>query len=258
MDTKEHVVRIIPCLDMKDGRVVKGVKFENLVDAGDPLEIAKAYCAAGADELVFLDITATTEGRKTTFELIERLAKYTTIPFSVGGGISSVDDIQRLIDLGAAKVSMGSAAFKNPDLITQASTKFGSERIVVAIDAARRENGQRGYEVVIKGGKERTGRGVIEFAKEAESRGAGELLVTSKDCDGARQGYDNVLNKEITDSVSIPVIASGGAGSLEHFADAVFDGGVSAVLAASLFHFGEVRIEALKSYLRARGIKVSI
>lgn len=246
--------RIIPCLDVKNGRVVKGVRFEGLRDAGDPVEAAKKYNAEGADELVFLDITATLDRRETVVNMVEAVAKEVFIPFTVGGGISSAEDIRRILAAGADKVSLNSAAVNNPELIREASEKFGRQCIVIAVDAVKNEDGN--YEVVTHGGKKRTGLDVLEWALRAESLGAGEILLTSMDADGTKQGYDNVLNKMLTSKLSIPLIASGGAGKEADFYDALTEGAASAALAASLFHFGEVKIPDLKRYLSLRGLDI--
>jgi cyclase len=245
--------RIIPCLDVKDGRVVKGVSFVDLVDAGDPVECAKAYYAAGADELVLLDITASVEGRGTMLSVVERVAASIFIPFTVGGGITSVDDFTALLRAGADKVSVNSAAVRNPQLINDAAYKFGSQCVVCAIDAKRREGG---FEVYVKGGREPTGIDAVEWAKEAVRRGAGEILLTSMDEDGQKRGYDMELTRAVSLSVGVPVIASGGAGSSEHFYDAFTAGHADAALAASLFHFKELEIAGLKDYLAQRGVAV--
>lgn len=246
--------RIIPCLDVKDGRVVKGVNFVELRDAGDPVEAARTYNAQGADELVFLDITATVDNRGTMLKMVEAVAGEVFIPFTVGGGISSVEDIRSILLAGADKVSLNSAAVRNPSLIREASDKFGSQCIVAAIDAVKREDG--GYEVVTHGGRKRTGLDVVAWAREAEALGAGEILLTSMDADGTKKGYDNELNRLVAEAVSIPLIASGGAGSVEDFYDALTEGKASAALAASLFHFGEIEIPDLKRYLSLRGLPI--
>ena len=251
-------VRIIPCLDVKEGRVVKGVNFVNLRDARDPVEAARAYCREGADELVFLDIFATVESRKTRLEWVKKVCDVVTIPFAVGGGISSTDDMQELFDLGADKVSINTAAVKNPDLIREAAGKFGSEKVVVAIDG--KKNLQGGslprLEVVIKSGTEGTGLDIVEWAKRVEKLGAGEILLTSRDADGTKEGYDLEMTRAVAEAVSIPVTASGGAGTLEHLYEGVAIGKASAVLAASVFHFGEISIPQAKQYLKERGIPV--
>ena len=246
--------RIIPCLDVKDGRVVKGVSFVGLRDAGDPVACAKAYDRAGADELVFLDITATHEGRGTMVEIVSRVAASIFIPFTVGGGIRSVEDFRQLLRAGADKISVNSAAVRSPQLLTEAAARFGSQCVVCAIDAKRRESG--GWEVYLNGGRLPTGLDAVEWACEAERRGVGEILLTSMDCDGQKTGYDLELTRAVSERVQIPVIASGGAGALEHFYDALTDGQADAVLAASLFHFNEIPIPALKAYLAEKGIPV--
>lgn len=251
--------RIIPCLDVKDGRVVKGVNFVSLRDAGDPVECARTYNMSGADELVFLDITATLESRDTTVEMARRVAEQVFIPFTVGGGIRTCEDIQALLNAGADKVSLNSAAVKDPDFVKRASDIFGSQCIVAAIDVKSREGDDRfpsGYEVVIAGGTKPTGLDALEWAKKAVALGAGEILLTSMDKDGTKSGYDNVITSMISEAVSVPVIASGGAGSLKDFEDAIVDGKADAVLAASLFHFGEIEIRDLKDYLASKGIPV--
>lgn len=246
--------RIIPCLDVNKGRVVKGVNFVDLKDAGDPVEIARAYDAAGADELVFLDITASCEARDTVVEMVRAVAANVFIPFTVGGGIRTVDDFKRLLREGADKISVNSAAIDRPELITEAASKFGSQCVVVAIDAKRREDG--GWNIYKHGGRLDTGIDAVEWAKKAEELGAGEILLTSMDCDGTKAGYDIELTRAVADAVSIPVIASGGAGTLEHFYDALSEGGADAALAASLFHYKELEICEVKDYLADRGISV--
>ncbi len=250
-----YAKRIIPCLDVNNGRVVKGVSFVNLRDAGDPVECAKAYNASGADELVLLDITATSDGRSTMTEIVTQVANSIFIPFTVGGGISCIDDFTRLLRAGADKVSVNSAAVRNPQLINDAANKFGSQCVVCAIDAKKNSTG---WEVYLNGGRIPTGIDAIEWAKEAYERGAGEILLTSMDCDGQKKGYDLELTSAISESVGIPVIASGGAGSLEHFYDAFTKGKADAVLAASLFHFNEISIGELKNYLKKNNISVRI
>lgn len=247
--------RIIPCLDVNNGRVVKGVSFVNLIDAGDPVECAKAYNANGADELVLLDITATSDGRQTMTEIVTKVANSIFIPFTVGGGISSIEDFTRLLRAGADKVSVNSAAVRNPQLINDAASKFGSQCVVCAIDAKRNDTG---WEVYLNGGRVPTGIDAVKWAKEAYERGAGEILLTSMDCDGQKQGYDLELTSAVSNSVGIPVIASGGAGSLDHFYDAFTIGKADAVLAASLFHFNEISINELKQYLNQKEISVRI
>lgn len=245
--------RIIPCLDVKDGRVVKGVNFVGLVDAGDPVEIAKRYNEEGADELCFLDITASHLGRDTIVDVVERVARELFIPLTVGGGIRTIDDISRLLNVGCDKISLNSAAIKNPNLIDEAANKFGSQCVVVAIDAKR--TGED-YSVFINGGRLDTGRDAFAWAKEVQERGAGEILLTSMDCDGVKNGFELNLTR-IFSELDIPVIASGGAGKMEHFKDA-FLAGADACLAASIFHFREIEIRALKTYLRQNGIEVRL
>jgi len=247
--------RIIPCLDVKDGRVVKGVNFENLIDAGDPVTQAKFYYEQGADELCFLDISASTENRKTILDVVQNVAKVCFIPFTVGGGISSVDDFSNLLKCGADKISVNSAAIKNPDLISQASNKFGAQCVVVAIDAKKNASGN--YEIFTHGGKKETGIDAILWAKKAEELGAGELLVTSMDRDGTKSGYDLELTKKISSAVSIPVIASGGVGNLQDLSDGL-KAGASAVLAASIFHFKEFSIAQAKQFLAEQKIAVRL
>ncbi len=249
-------VRVIPCLDVKAGRIVKGVHFVNLVDAGDPVENARAYSEAGADEIVFLDITATVEKRKTMMAVVARVAEAVSVPLIVGGGISSCDDIEDLLSAGANKVSISSAAFRNPELIAQASVRFDRENIIVAIDADRNDKLPSGYEVYIDGGRTATGKDAIEWARRAEQLGAGEILPTSKATDGTKNGYDIPLTRGIADAVAVPVIASGGAGTLEHLYEAVVEGKAQGVLAASIFHFGEITIPQVKAYLSERSIPV--
>lgn len=249
-----YAKRIIPCLDVKNGRVVKGVSFVNLRDAGDPVECAIEYDKKGADELVLLDITATHEGRGTIVDIVKRVAESIFIPFTVGGGIKSTDDFKELLRAGADKISVNSAAVRNPQLINDAAYKFGSQCVVCAIDAKRDSNG--GWEVFLNGGRIPTGIDAVKWAKEAEQRGSGEILLTSMDCDGQKNGYDLELTKTISESVGIPVIASGGAGALEHFYDAFTVGKADAVLAASLFHFNEIPIAQLKEYLSGKNIPI--
>lgn len=249
--------RIIPCLDINKGRVVKGVNFVNLIDAGDPVEVAKAYNAMRADEIVFLDITATHEARATLYDVIARAAEQVFIPLTVGGGISSVEQFRTLLNLGADKISINSSAVRNPDLITDAALKFGRQCVVVAIDAKRNEKGS--FDVYLNGGRINTEIDAIDWAIEAEKKGAGEILLTSMDCDGTKSGYDLELTKRVCQAVNIPVIASGGAGKVEHFKDVLDDGvGADAALAASLFHFKELEIKTLKEYLRNQGISVRL
>jgi cyclase len=247
--------RIIPCLDVDKGRVVKGVKFQNLRDAGDPVEVAKSYEEQSADELVFLDITASAEERKIMIEVVQRVAETIFIPFTVGGGVSSLEDIRRLLSAGADKVSINTAAVKNPQLIYESAKRFGSQCIVVAIDAKRSE---RGWEVYIHGGRTPTGLDAVEWAKRVEGLGAGEILLTSMDADGTKKGYDIELCRAVASAVSIPVIASGGAGAMEHFYEVFTKTNVDAALAASLFHFKEVSIPELKAYLKNKGVHVRL
>ena len=249
--------RIIPCLDVHGGRVVKGVNFVNLKDAGDPVEIAAAYDKAGTDELVFLDITASSDQRATVVELVRAVAQKVFIPFTVGGGIRTVDDFRALLREGADKISINSSAINTPELISQAADKFGSQCVVVAIDGRRRKDGS-GWNVYKNGGRIDTGLDAVEWAMEANRRGAGEILLTSMDCDGTKAGYDLELTRTIADNVSIPVIASGGAGQMSHFYDALTEGGADAVLAASLFHYKEMEICDLKKYLHSRGVSVRL
>ena len=245
--------RIIPCLDVKDGRVVKGVNFVGLVDAGDPVEIAKRYNEEGADELCFLDITASHLGRDTIVDVVERVARELFIPLTVGGGIRTIDDISRLLNVGCDKISLNSAAIKNPNLIDEAANKFGSQCVVVAIDAKKTGDS---YSVFINGGRLDTGKDALAWAKEVQERGAGEILLTSMDCDGVKNGFELNLTR-IFSELDIPVIASGGAGKMEHFKDA-FLAGADACLAASIFHFREIEIKVLKRYLRDQGIEVRL
>jgi len=247
--------RIIPCLDVDKGRVVKGVKFQNLRDAGDPVEVAKGYEEQSADELVFLDITASAEERKIMIEVVQRVAETVFIPFTVGGGVSSLEDIRTLLSAGADKVSINTAAVKNPQLIYESAKRFGSQCIVVAIDAKR---SQRGWEVYIHGGRTPTGLDAVEWAKRVESLGAGEILLTSMDADGTKKGYDIELCRAVASAVSIPVIASGGAGTMEHFYEVFTQTNADAALAASLFHFKEVSIPGLKAYLKNKGVHVRL
>lgn len=247
--------RIIPCLDVKDGQTVKGTNFVNLRHAGDPVELGKAYSEQGADELVFLDITASFEGRKTFTDMVSRVAREINIPFTVGGGIGELADVERLLGAGADKVSVNSSALRRPELISEITSRFGSQVCVCAIDARHDPDGWHCY---LKGGRERTERGLFEWAKEAQERGAGEILFTSMDHDGVKTGYANEALARLADELSIPVIASGGAGAKEHFRDAFTIGHADAALAASVFHFGEIPIPELKSYLRQEGINVRI
>jgi imidazole glycerol-phosphate synthase subunit HisF len=250
--------RIIPCLDVKDNRVVKGVNFLNLQDAGDPVELGARYSDEGADELVFLDITATIRSRKTIVELVEKVAEKVFIPFTVGGGIRSIEQIDRLLRSGAEKVSINTAAVQNPTLISEAAGRFGSQCIVLAIDARRSAGSSGSWNVCIKAGTEPTALDVIEWAVKGEKLGAGEILLTSMDADGTRAGYDNRLNKAVSDAVNIPLIASGGAGTLEHFYDAIVLGDADAVLMASLTHFQQFSVGQIKEYLAGRGLAVNL
>jgi cyclase len=254
------VVKVIPCLDIKDGRVVKGVKFVNLKDARDPVEAAKAYCKEGADELVFLDIFATVQDRKTRLEWVKKVCDVVTVPFAVGGGIGSIEDMQELFKIGVNKVSINTAAVKNPDLIKEAVKKFGKDKIVVAIDGKKNPKGSKSprLEVVIKSGTEGTGLDIVKWSKQVQKLGAGEILLTSKDADGTKKGYDLEMTKACAEAVSIPVTASGGAGKLEHLYEAVVIGKASAVLCASVFHFGEISIPEAKKYLKEKGIPVRL
>ena len=251
-----YAKRIIPCLDVKNGRVVKGMSFVNLVDAGDPVECAKQYDKQGADELVFLDITASSDSRNITIDMVEQVADSIFIPFTVGGGIRSVDDFNALLRAGADKVSVNSAAVYRPELISEAAYKFGSQCVVAAIDAKRKGDGS--WEVYVNGGRKPVGKDAVEWAVEGEKRGAGEILLTSMDEDGQKKGYDLALTRAVSERVGIPVIASGGAGALEHFYDAFTEGKADAVLAASLFHFGEIPVPELKKYLHEKNIPVRL
>ncbi|MEO2065048.1 MAG: imidazole glycerol phosphate synthase subunit HisF [Desulfurobacteriaceae bacterium] len=248
--------RVIPCLDVKEGRVVKGVNFVNLIDAGDPVENAKVYDQQGADELIFLDITASYEKRGTMIDVVRRTAEEVFMPLTVGGGVRTVEDIRNLLNAGADKVSINTAAVKNPQLITEGAKLFGSQCIVVAIDAKRVAPGK--WEVFIHGGRTPTGIDAVEWAKEVVDRGAGEILLTSMDRDGTKAGYDVELTRVVSEAVSVPVIASGGAGKMEHFYEGLTEGKADAVLAASVFHFREISIPELKKYLKERGVWVRI
>ncbi|MBR0145143.1 MAG: imidazole glycerol phosphate synthase subunit HisF [Eubacterium sp.] len=252
-----HTKRIIPCLDVKDGRVVKGINFVNLIDAGDPVACGKAYDSAGADELVFLDITASSDRRAIVADMVRRVAETVFIPFTVGGGIRTVDDFREILREGADKIAINSAAIDNPQLISDAADRFGSQCVVVAIDAKRRADGN-GWTIYKHGGRLDCGIDAIEWAARADRLGAGEILLTSMDCDGTKAGYDIELTRAVSEAVSIPVIASGGAGTVDHFYDAVTAGKADAALAASLFHFKELEIREVKEALRARGVSVRL
>ncbi|MCK5594794.1 imidazole glycerol phosphate synthase subunit HisF [bacterium] len=253
-------VKVIPCLDIKDGRVVKGVKFVELKDARDPVEAATVYCNAGADELVFLDIAASVETRATRMDWVKRVKEVTTVPFCVGGGIRNLDNMQALFDLGVNKVSINTSAVKNPSLIKDASEKFGSEKIIVAIDGKKNsfDSGRPRLELMIMGGGESAGLDVVEWAKKVEQLGAGEILLTSKDADGTKEGYDIEMTKAVAEAVSIPVTASGGAGKLEDLYDVIIQAKAANVLCASIFHFGELTIPEVKQYLQNKGIPVKV
>ena len=246
--------RIIPCLDVRDGRVVKGVNFVNIRDAGDPVELARFYSDQGADEIVFLDITATSDGRATVADVVERTAEQVFVPLTVGGGIRTLEDFRQLLRAGADKISVNSAAVKDPGLISRAAERFGSQCVVLAIDARRRPEGS--YEVVVAGGRTPTGLDAVEWARRGEALGAGEILLTSMDADGTKAGFDLEMTRAVTQAVSIPVIASGGCGSLEHFAQVFAETDCDAALVASLFHFGELTVPQVKEYLRKRKIPV--
>ena len=253
------IVRVIPCLDMKDGRVVKGVHFVELRDAADPVEAAQAYSDGGADEIAFLDITATVEKRRTMFDVLKRVAGAVKVPLTVGGGIKSCDDIEQALHAGASCVSISSAAYRDPDMVKEAVKNFGSEKIIIAIDADANESCPSGREVYIDGGRTATGKDAVEFAKEmAENIGVGQILPTSKATDGTQDGYDIQLTRAIADATGLPVIASGGAGKLEHFYEVVAEGHAQAVLAASVFHFGTFTIREVKEYLQGRGVPVRL
>jgi len=254
----EDYVKIMPCLDMKGDRVVKGVHFVDLRDAGDPVECARAYCESGADELAFLDITATLEKRKTMLDVFRKVADVSSVPLTLGGGMKSLFDVEDALNAGADKVSMSSAAVRHPELIEEAAKRFGPETIVVAIDADKSDEFPSGYEVYIEGGTRPARLDAFEFAREAEGRGAGTILPTSKACDGAKDGYDIPLTRGIAERVKVPVIASGGAGKLEHFYEAATEGKATILLAASVFHFGEIKIPELKQYLKEKGLNVRI
>lgn len=252
-----HTKRIIPCLDVKNGRVVKGVNFVNLIDAGDPVAVGAAYDKAGADELVFLDITASSDQRNIVVDMVRRVAETIFIPFTVGGGIRTVDDFKAILREGADKISVNSAAIDNPTLIADAADKFGSQCVVLAIDAKRRDDGS-GWNIYKHGGRIDCGIDAVEWAMKAAELGAGEILLTSMDCDGTKAGYDIELTRTIADNVNIPVIASGGAGTKDHFCDALTEGGADAALAASLFHYKELEIGDLKKYLQDKGIPMRL
>ncbi|MBE0524881.1 MAG: imidazole glycerol phosphate synthase subunit HisF [Methanosarcinales archaeon] len=251
-------IKIIPCLDVKDGRLVKGVNFVDLKDVGDPAENGEAYSKAGADELVFLDITATIEKRKTMIDVVKRTVNRINVPLTVGGGIGSIQDIQNLMDVGVSKVSMNTAAVNNPELIREAAEQFGSEKIVVAIDTRTSSAVPSGFEVMVNGGKKTTGIDAVEWAKKVEELGAGAILPTSMDADGTQAGYDIPMTRAIADAVNLPVIASGGAGTLEHLYEAVNDGHANAVLVASITHFGTYSIKEMKEYLAGKGLPVKL
>lgn len=247
--------RIIPCLDVRDGKVVKGINFVGIQEVGDPVELAARYDAQGADELVFLDITATSDDRKTMVDVVRRVAEQVFIPFTVGGGIRSVEDIRTMLLAGADKVSLNSSALKNPDLIAQGARMYGSQCIVLAVDAKRREDGT-GWDAYVAGGRINTGRDVLEWVQEAEQLGAGEILLTSMDADGTKNGFDLELTRAVRDAVNVPVIASGGCGSLQDFCDVLKDDTADAALAASLFHYGELSVQEVKDYLKQEGVHV--
>ena len=251
-------IKIIPCLDVKDGRLVKGVNFVDLKDVGDPAENGEAYSKAGADELVFLDITATIEKRKTMIDVVKRTVNRINVPLTVGGGIGSIQDIQNLMDVGVSKVSMNTAAVNNPELVREAAEQFGSEKIVVAIDTRTSSAVPSGFEVMVNGGKKSTGIDAVEWAKKVEKLGAGAILPTSMDADGTQAGYDIPMTRAIADAVNLPVIASGGAGTLEHLYEAVNDGHANAVLVASITHFGTYSIKEMKEYLAGKGLPVKL
>ena len=253
-------IRVIPCLDVKDGRVVKGVNFVDLIDAGDPVEAAKAYDAAGADELCFLDITASSDNRDTMFDVVQRTAENCFMPLTVGGGVREVSDVRRLLEAGADKVSINTSAVKNRDLVNAASTKFGAQCIVIAIDAKKVSGEEQTprWEIFTHGGRQETGIDAIEYAKDVVARGAGEILLTSMDKDGTRSGFNLPLTKAISSAVSVPVIASGGVGTLDHLVEGVREGGASAVLAASIFHFGDYTIGQAKRYMAREGLNMRL
>lgn len=250
--------RIIPCLDVNAGRVVKGINFVGLRDAGDPIEIARRYDEQGADELVFLDITASSDQRETLIHVVEEVASQVFIPLTVGGGVRKVDDVRTLLNAGADKVSINTSAVTHPELVKQAAARFGSQCIVVAIDAKRRTGGGAGWEVFTHGGRTATGLDVIEWARRMEAYGAGEILLTSMDCDGTKGGFDLALTAAVSDAVGIPVIASGGVGNLDHLVSGILEGHADAVLAASIFHYGEYTVRQAKEYMKARAIEVRL
>lgn len=251
-------VRIIPCLDTKNGRLVKGINFVDLKDIADPAEMGEAYCKAGADELVFLDITATVEGRKTFLDAVKRTVDRLTVPLTVGGGIKSIDNMKELFDLGVSCCSINSAAVRDPQLINEASSAFGPGKLTVAIDTRKHPEMPSGFELVVDGGRTPVGKDAVEWAKECEARGAGQLLPTSMDADGTQAGYDIPMTRAIAEAVGIPVIASGGAGNLDHLVEAVVDGKADAVLVASIFHYGTYTIRQAKEYMASKGIKVRL
>ena len=253
-----NVIKIMPCLDMKEGRVVKGVHFVDLKDAGDPVENARFYQQEGADELAMLDIAATVENRKTRLEWIQNVSSVINIPLTVGGGISSIEDIESVIDAGANKISVNSAAVKDPNLVSDAAKRFGSEKITIAIDGKRNPGMPSGFEVVISGGMIPVGKDAVSWAKECQDLGAGIILPTSMDGDGTQEGYDLEFTKAISDAVDLPVVASGGAGKLEHFYEGAVQGGAEVLLAASVFHFRILSIQEVKKYLKAKGLQVSL
>ena len=257
-DVKMKPIRVIPCLDMKYGRVVKGVHFVDLMDAADPVEAATAYSEGGADEIAFLDITATVEKRRTMFDIIKKVAAVVDVPLTVGGGIKSIDDIEKALDCGVSCVSISSEAYRTPDMVRCAVERFGPERIIVAIDVDMNASFPSGREVYIDGGRTATGKDAVEFAKEMANIGVGQILPTSKTADGTKDGYDLELTRSIADATGLPVIASGGAGKLEHFYEAVTEGHAQAVLAASVFHFGTFTIRQVKEYLKERGLSVNL
>ena len=253
-----EIIKIMPCLDMKEGRVVKGIHFVDLRDAGDPVENAKFYELEGADELAMLDIAATVENRKTRLEWVKKVSSVISIPLTVGGGISSLEDIESVLEAGAHKISMNSAAVRNPDLVREAAKKYGSDRVTVAIDARRNKEMASGFELVVAGGTKPVGKDAIQWAKECQERGAGVLLPTSMDGDGTQRGYDIAFTRAISDAVDVPVVASGGAGNLEHFYEAVAEGGAQILLAASVFHYRLISVREVKEYLKNKGLRVEL